>query len=293
MKKIGLYVNTEKDRDLLYTKKISEILLQYGFEVVISDETASKLQESTRGIKGGDILSNSDLIISLGGDGTFLRVARMTFGMNIPLLGVNLGSLGFLTEVDKNHIQNVMQSLAKGDYEIEKRMMLEVQIERDGETIAVDTALNDIVISRGALSKIVYLKTYINNDFVEMYPGDGLIVSSPTGSTAYSLSAGGPIVEPDTELMIMTPICPHILYTRSFIIESSRIVKTVIDQRNQNEAMVTVDGQAGYEVKGGDVVFVKKSQTKFSLVKCNTPNFFSILRNKIYYRGEVLHKDEI
>ncbi len=293
MKTIGLYVNTDKDPGCSYSKMITGILTGYGFKVIVSSKIASEFGTRIQGVVEGDILTGSDMIISLGGDGTFLRVARSVYSKNIPVLGVNLGSLGFLTDIDRENAPEALYSISKGDFSIEKRMMLSVQIMREGKLIAENVALNDAVISSGALSRTLYVKTYINDLFVDMFPGDGLIISSPTGSTAYSLSAGGPIVEPDTQLMIITPICPHILYTRSFIIEGSRVVKVVIDESNQHDAMVTIDGQIGYEVRRGDVVTVSRSQYEFNLVKCKAPDFFSILRNKIYFRGGGADKDEV
>jgi NAD+ kinase len=176
---------------------------------------------------------------------------------------------------------------------VEERMMLETSIIRDNKVIGRDTALNDIVISRGALSRILHVKTYINDVFVDMFPGDGLIVSSPTGSTAYSLSAGGPIVEPDIDLIIVSPICPHILYSRSFITAGDRKVKAVIDEAYSHKAMVTVDGQKGHEIRGGDIIEVKKSIHTIKLIRINPKNFYNILRSKIYFRGESLKNDEV
>jgi len=165
--------------------------------------------------------------------------------------------------------------------------MLETTIIRENKAIAKDIVLNDVVVSRGAISRIIHLKTYINDSFMDLYPGDGLIISTPTGSTAYSLSAGGPLVEPDVDLIIATPICPHLLYSRSFITTGDRVVKVVVDENYQYEAMVTVDGQVGYEVIGGDVIVTKKSQQRFPMIRLNNrSNFFDVLRGKIYDRGE-------
>lgn len=285
MKTVGLFTNIEKDPYFVYTKKVSGILHSFGFEVIIPQSITDILRTDIPGTKVGDILDGTDMIISLGGDGTFLKIARMVYEKSIPLLGVNLGNVGFLTDIDKENLYEAIKSIAVGEYRIESRMMLDMEIIRNEVVIASDTALNDIVVSRGALSRIVYTETYIDDVFVDMFPGDGLIVSSPTGSTAYSLSAGGPIAEPDNDLIIVTPICPHILYTRSFIVDSSKVVKTVLNRKNYHAAMVTVDGQTGYEAVCGDIILTKKSQFKLNLVKCKTPDFFSILRNKIYYRG--------
>ncbi|NTV90129.1 MAG: NAD(+)/NADH kinase, partial [Clostridiales bacterium] len=200
--------------------------------------------------------------------------------------GINLGNLGFLAEVDRNDIEEAVNRLINDNYSVEERMMLEVDIYRNGAKEVTEVALNDVVISRGAISRILHVKTLINDSYIDTFPGDGLIVSTPTGSTAYSLSAGGPIVEPGNDLMIITPICPHILYSRSFITAGSSEVKALLDEDFHHIAMVTIDGQEAYDIKGGDRVEVRKSRFTAKLVRINSRNFFNVLRAKIYNRGE-------
>ncbi len=294
MKKIGIIPNTDKDKNLLYTKKIIDVVYSKGGKINISNDIAKKL-----GISGYEkfdvkkVIDESDLVICLGGDGSFLKVSRKALGSSVPVLGINLGSLGFLAEGNKNDIETVIDRIMKDDYSVEDRMMLEVTVKKDNKIIYSDTALNDIVVSRGALSRIIHLKTYIDEKFVDDFPGDGLIISSPTGSTAYSLSAGGPIVEPDIDLIIVTPICPHILYSRSFIAKPNSTIKVLIDNDPDFDAMVTSDGQHGYPVTCENVIEIKKSEHTIKMDCLGRMNFFGILRNKIYYRGENLKKDEI
>jgi NAD+ kinase len=290
MKTISIITNKDKDFKYIHTKTLVESVLKRGGKVKICNEAASKMGIQGIGCSSQEVAEDTDAIISLGGDGTFLKVARSVYKSGVPILGINLGSLGFLTEVDRNKIEGAVDCLFAGEYSIEKRMMLEAFITRNGNVVARDLALNDIVISRGALSRILHVKTYINNSFVDSFPGDGLIVSSPTGSTAYSLSAGGPIVEPDLDIIIVTPICPHILYSRSFITSGDRLVKVVVDEIYEHNAMVTIDGQEGYEIRGGDIVQVKKAKHNINLIRINPRDFFNILRTKIYYRGEELKK---
>lgn len=240
-----------------------------------------------------DMIDSCDYLVCLGGDGTFLKAARKIYMKQIPIMGINLGNLGFLTEVEKNNIDTAVEQLLEGKYETEKRMMLEAVVVRKGKDTITDVALNDVVITRGAVSRVLHVKAYINDVFVDTFPGDGLIIASPTGSTAYSLSAGGPIVEPDTELMIMTPICPHILYSRPFITKSDSVVKAVIAEEFDYSAMVSLDGREGYELSNGDSVEVRKSGHSINLIRIGKLNFFNILRTKIYFRGESLKKDEI
>ncbi len=293
MKTIGILTNLEKDLELKHTKQLAECILAKGGKVRLLSGIAAKIGIGEPCENDDSVVDCSDLVISLGGDGTFLKSARSVYMKEIPILGINLGNLGFLTEIDKDDIPHAVEHIFRGDYTVEERMMLDVAIHSAGRDVIHDVALNDAVISRGAISRILHVKTYINGIFVDSFPSDGLIVSSPTGSTAYCLSAGGPIVEPDTDLIIITPICPHILYSRSFITKADSTVSAVVDEDYQHNAMVTIDGQEGYEIRGGDSVSVKRSRFSIKLVRINTRNFFNILRTKIYYRGESLRKDEI
>lgn len=303
VKAVGVIVNRDRDTELKYTLNLVESMCSAGIKVSLAADVAEEILADSLKLSGNEnllkvkneneVLKNIQMVICLGGDGTFLKVARKAYKKGVPILGINLGNLGFLTEVEKDDMQCVVEHLSAGNYQVEERMMLDTAIIRNGEIIETDTALNDIVISRGALSRIVHLKTYINDEFVDMFPGDGLIISSPTGSTAYSLSAGGPIVDPNIDLIIVSPICPHILYSRSIITADTGKVKTVVDEDPGHKVMVTVDGQKGYEVRGGDIIEVKKSSHRTRLVRIKPKNFYNILRKKIYFRGENLKRDEV
>lgn len=290
---IGIIANEEKDNDFKYTKILAEKITARGAKAILASDAGLQARYSCEGMDEDSVISGSDIVVCLGGDGTFLKCARKAYKYARPLLGINLGTLGFLTEVEKNDIENAVGCLIEGRFTIEHRMMLEMRIIQGENIIESDVALNDVVISRKSLSRILHLKMYINNNFIDTFPGDGLIISSPTGSTAYSLSAGGPIVEPDTELIIITPICPHILYSRSFITSGNRTVKVVVDEENQYDAMVTVDGQKGYEIKNGHIIEVVKSDMYIKIIRLNPHNFFNVLRKKIYNREEGLRRNEI
>ncbi|MDP4181403.1 MAG: NAD(+)/NADH kinase [Bacillota bacterium] len=292
MKTIGVIPNLDKDINYEFSKLVADKIIRLGGRVLMPKESAKHMECDVESLNEEEVYNNSEAVLSLGGDGTFLKVARNAYSANIPILGVNLGTLGFLTEIEKADIDCALENVINGKYTIEERMLLEAVIYSKSKLIARDIALNDVVISRGALSRILHLKTYINNVFADSYPGDGLIVSSPTGSTAYSFSAGGPIVEPDLDIIVVTPICPHILYSRSFITTGDRAVKVVVDEGYNHNAMVTVDGQNGYQVKGGYSIEVKKAPCSVKMIKIAQKNFFSILRSKIYMRGETF-KDEI
>lgn len=291
MRTIGFAINRDKDINLKYTRELIRCITDNGGEVRLPMDAADILGLNDKGFPEEEIFGGSDLIISLGGDGTFLQAARKAMPNNIPMLGVNLGTLGFLAEIDKNGIQDAIRKLFNNEYSIEERMLLETSV-INGEKTKKDFALNDIVISRGALSRIVHVKAYINDLFVDSFPGDGLIISTPTGSTAYSLSAGGPIVEPDVDLIILTPICPHILYSRPIITTGERIVKITVDD-NYGNAMMTVDGQKGYNLASGEVIEINRSERRLKIARVYSRNYFNVLHSKIYERGECFRRNEI
>ncbi|MCK9216739.1 MAG: NAD(+)/NADH kinase [Firmicutes bacterium] len=290
MMKIGIIPNLEKDINLELTKNITKWFIEKNVDVLLNYGTASKLGKSELAFKSDDIFSESDIIIVLGGDGTLLNIARQSAPYNVPLFGVNLGYLGFLTEVEENNLYPALEDLISGEYEIEKRMMLVATVEKDGIELEKSIALNDVGITKGPFSRIISLGIYINDSFVDLYSADGVIVSSPTGSTAYSLSAGGPIVSPDLEVLIITPICPHILHSRPLVISNKDIVQIEVCM-NDTEVMLTLDGQQGYKVKSGDIVTVGQSKYYTSLIKLKNRDFFQVLRQKMSERWSFNRKN--
>ena len=286
IRKFAIIANKDRDGDFVYTKTLMKSIIDRGGEIISPGSDGFVITENINSIENCDFFKNCDIAVCLGGDGTFLKAARTVYRYDKPMLGINLGSLGFLTEIEKHNIDNAVESIFAGKYCMEERIMLEVDIYMEGKSANSDIVINDVVLSRGAISRILHVKTYINDVFVDNFPGDGLIISSPTGSTAYTLSAGGPVVEPDTDLIIVTPICPHILYSRSFITSGDSVVKAIVDERFDHMAMVTVDGQNAYKLSGGDMIQVRRSDKKFKMISLKPKNFFNVLRNKIYYRGE-------
>jgi len=280
LSRIGIIPNLSKDNNLYLTESIVKWLLDNNQEVLINNGIALKLGKPELGSKNEDIYMNSDFIIVLGGDGTLLNIARQSACYDVPLFGINLGHLGFLTEVEAEEMFPALEKLIKGEYEIEKRMMLEATVETDNIEKERSVALNDIGITKGPFSRIIRLGIYINDNFVDLYSADGVVISSPTGSTAYSLSAGGPIVSPDVEVMIITPICPHILHSRSIVVSNNDEVKVEICNNN-TEVMLTIDGQQGYKLKAGDIVTVRQAKCYTNLIKLRDRNFFQVLRKKI------------
>lgn len=280
MSRIGIIPNLSKDNDLHLTESIAKWLLDNEQEVLLGNSIASRIGKPELGLKNEDIFMNSDFLIVLGGDGTLLNIARQSAYYNVPLFGINLGHLGFLTEVEAEEMFPALEKLIAREYEIEKRMMLEATVETDNIQLEKSVALNDIGITKGPFARIIRLGIYINDDFVDLYSADGVVISSPTGSTAYSLSAGGPIVSPEVKVMIITPICPHILHSRSIVVSNEDVVKIEVCQNN-TEVMLTVDGQQGYKLKAGDVVTIRQAQCHTSLVKLKDRSFFQVLRKKI------------
>ena len=221
-----------------------------------------------------------DLVVVLGGDGTLLKAARFYGDQGAPVLGVNLGGLGFLTEIAREEFPPLFEKILAGDFQTEPRMMLAAEIIRKGEARPSTPFLNDVVINKGALARIIDLETSINNQFLTSYRGDGLIVSTPTGSTAYNLAAGGPILHPALETIIITPICPFALTNRPIIVQDNVVIDIRLGSKAR-EVWLTFDGQVGYPLEGGDVIRVKKTADSLRLIKSPFKNYFEILRTKL------------
>jgi NAD+ kinase len=221
-----------------------------------------------------------DLVIVLGGDGTLLKAARLYGHQEAPVLGVNLGGLGFLTEISLDELRLLMDRILQGDYQVENRMVLTAGIFREGEVHPVIPFLNDVVINKGAVARIIDLETSIGGQFLTSYRGDGLIVATPTGSTAYNLSAGGPILHPALKTILLTPICPFTLTNRPIILQDDAVIDIRLGTK-ASEVWLTFDGQVGYPLNAGDLVRVQKTVKSIRLIKTPFKNYFEILRTKL------------
>ncbi len=224
-------------------------------------------------------------VVVLGGDGTLLGAARKVGKYGVPILGVNLGSLGFLTEIPLKRLYPAMEMLLKGELEVESRLMLEAKIEREQQDMGCFNVLNDVVINKGALARILDLDVHINDQFLTTFRADGLIVSTPTGSTAYNLSAGGPILYPTMSNLILTPICPFTLTNRPIILPDSDIVHISMMKESEEKVTLTVDGQVGFDLMYGDRVMIYKSEKRINLFKSPDQTYFEILRAKLMWGG--------
>lgn len=282
---IGIIANLEKDKKLEVTKRIIHWLREKQVNILYDEELSRELALTEASYCNEYLFKNSDIIIVLGGDGTLLNVARQVSCQEVPLFGINLGHLGFLTEAEVSDMYICLEKMLEGDYRIEKRMMLEAFVENDDELTQNFIALNDIVISKGNFARLLSYRIFINNNFVDFYSADGVIVSSPTGSTAYSLSAGGPIVAPEVEVLLVTPICPHTLHSRSLLVSHKDLVRIEVCKNSNTDVIMTVDGQNGIKIKPGDIVTVKQSKYYANLVKLNNRSFFDVLRAKMSERG--------
>ncbi|MGB9885888.1 MAG: NAD(+)/NADH kinase [Moorellales bacterium] len=281
MQTLGLVLNPTKDTVPQIAREMAEWLRRRGVKVALSPAHARLAGMEQWGVEEEELVRQVDCLVALGGDGTLLAAAQLAVTGDKPLLGVNLGHLGFLTEVELPDLFPGLERLLAGDYRLEERMLLKGEVWREGERGGSFCALNDLVVSRGAFSRLLELRTYVEEDFVATYPADGLIVSTPTGSTAYSLAAGGPIIVPSLEVILLTPICPHTFYARPLVIEADRQVRIRVETERA-EAMLTVDGQRGYPLRWGDEVRVTKAPRRLRLVKLGTRSFFQIMRQKLH-----------
>ncbi|HZJ56764.1 MAG TPA: NAD(+)/NADH kinase [Clostridia bacterium] len=279
MKTIGLIANLSKDPCGAKTREIVEIAHSQNMKVQVIPEVydAIKRGEPT---SETELFSSSDIIISLGGDGTLLQAACKAALCDKPVMGINTGNLGFLTNEDFSHADRALKSLKKGHYSIDKRMMLEGTIRREGKSGTPFFAFNDVGIMKALVSRIIRLKASVNNHEINSYSGDGLLISSPTGSTAYSLSAGGPIVDPSLECLLLTPICPHSLNARSIIINYSDIIEVEIMSPDR-DITLTADGQAVTTLVRGDRILVRKADIYVKLLRTRGQNFFDLVHEKI------------
>lgn len=281
MKNFHIITNEIKDKKLTVTGKLRQIIQEKGgtSQVFLFEENGG-----VKCLTEDAFLKDADCAIVLGGDGTLLRVTRETSKKKIPVLGVNLGTLGFLAEVEINRMDEAITKLMAGEYLTEERMMLEGNILRDGNSKGISTALNDITITRCGSLQIIRFSIYVDHKFLCSMSADGVILSTPTGSTGYNMSAGGPIAEPGAQLLILTPICAHTLNSRSIILRSDDVVEIVMDRgSNGSELMVeaSFDGNETVSMVTGDTLRICKSESTTTIVKLNERSFLEALHRKM------------
>jgi NAD+ kinase len=282
IKKIGVVGNASKGHVVESIARLSEWAKGKGLAVLPEKEAAGKL--GARGYHGDELGTLADLVVTMGGDGTLLQAARLMRKSDVPILGVNMGTFGYLTVINLNEMFDALEAVLAGDYRTEQRMMLDVAVHDErGENFEC-TVLNDVVINRGNYSRMVDLETVVDGEYLTTYRADGLIISTPTGSTAYSLSAGGPIVFPVLNTIILNPICPHTLTNRPVILPETAVLKVVLWTREAG-AILSCDGQVTYNLKPGDAISVCKSDCVTNLIVSPRRDYLQILRSKLGWGG--------
>lgn len=280
LKIVGLFPNWRKENLLKTSQDLVQWFEDNNYTVLLSKNAAEFLNMPQRSQTWDYLCQKIDIAVSLGGDGTLLNVARHMAPCSIPILGINMGHLGFLTEIELSDLYSDLEGLKGKDYFIDTRMMLEAEVLRDGKSLKKLLALNDVVVTKGPFARLIRLKTYANDAYIDTYPADGLIISTPTGSTAYSLSAGGPIINPNMELLLLTPICPHTLQSRSIVLSKDDIIKVKV-MADHPEVMLTVDGQQGFELLPGDEIYIKRSSYLTKLIRLKQRSFYDLMRKKL------------
>ncbi len=255
-------------------------LEQRGIEVLLDRESAGCLAGAARALPREEIPGRADLLIVLGGDGTLLAAARLLALKDVPILGVNLGGLGFLTSVTREEMYPVLEQMLSGNYATSDRMMLEARITRGGAAIQQQMALNDAVVNQAALARLMDFDVSVDGEFVGHYRADGIIIATPTGSTAYSLAAGGPVVHPGVQAFVITPICPHMLTNRPLVLPDASRVEIEFTA-GEEPLHLTLDGQIGFSLKAGDHITVCRAARPARLVMPPAKTYFEVLRNKL------------
>ena len=280
MKRIGIIPNSGKDIGLKNTKRVIEYLSGKADIYMIKDY--STLGQQVHYVDMEDFYQRIDTAIVLGGDGTIIQIATNCAKHNISVLGINLGTIGFMTEVEIDNINESLEKMLNDDYKIEKRMLLKSEIFKNGVLQSVQHALNDVVISKTIGEKLIGIELYTNGELVNKYTADGLIIATPTGSTGYSISAGGPVVDPIMQLYIATPICAHMLSVRSAILSADKEIEIRLNSRaTDNDALVTSDGDVQGYVCDKDKIRITKSKYTFNLIKTGTQSFYDTLLSKL------------
>lgn len=283
MKRVILCPNPYRDKGLAAAKEADAILRSVGLETVYCLPFKPEGGEGQFGVSFKPLaqeLRYSDLVVAFGGDGTILHLARTASLRGVPLLGVNLGSLGFMSELEVGEMP-LLKYLAQGRYKREKRMMLDVSVLREGRTVYNSIALNDAVVTKGAMARVVRLQVSAGEEQLGIFSGDGIVVATPTGSTGYSLSAGGPVVEPTAQNFVISPICAHSVFTKSFVLSAAGTVSVAPAEANRKQVYLSVDGGKAFALREGDRVRICRSRYETELVHLTDKSIYQILRMKM------------
>lgn len=283
MKRVILSPNPYRDKNFQTLREAVKILKDAGLEVRIclpfDVDSTYELPGDLHFSRLAKELPNADLVICFGGDGTILHMAKSATRFDIPILGVNIGTMGFMAELESTELQ-MLSKLATDEYTIDPRMLLDVTVQRDRDILFHDICMNDVVITKGAVARIIHLDVRCDHVEVMEFGGDGLIVATPTGSTAYNLSAGGPIVEPDAHNILLTPICAHDMVSRSIITSDKREIAVELTRNARRNAFLSVDGGKAFKMNMGDVATVRKSQKETKLIRLKNRSFYDVVNAK-------------
>ncbi len=285
IRRVGVLVKPHQPDALKTICRLLEWLSERQIALVVGPKVGRAEVERETGcnveqLNHDEMAASVDMVVVLGGDGTMIAAARMLGDREVPVLGINYGSLGYLTEYRVEEMLPALESVLAGKYSLDRRMMLVTEVFRGDEKITHDRVLNDVVISKSALARIIEIETLIDGQFVNRFRADGLIVSTPTGSTAYNLSAGGPIIFPSMDALVITPICPHTLSNRPLLVPDAVEVEMIL-KTEKEEVALTLDGQIGVPLAYDDRVRVRKSRTAFNLIQTDARNYFEVLRGKL------------
>ena len=285
IKRIGIVLKPHQHDALKTICDLTLWLSERAIEVVGSPDIERERVEhqtgcAVREVPTDKLAASVDLILVLGGDGTMIATARMIEDLEVPVLGINYGGLGYLTEFRIEELYSALGSILDGNYRLDKRVMLRTLHQRGDEVINRNRVLNDVVINKSALARIIEIDVYLNDQFVNSFRADGLIVSTPTGSTAYNLSAGGPVIFPSMNAIVITPICPFTLSNRPIVVPDDAVIELRL-KTDQEDVALTLDGQVGIPLKIGDRVVIQKSRTTFNLIQPSNRNYFDVLRDKL------------
>lgn len=276
IRKVLIIANLHKDEAEILIDEIREYMDERGIETEVFGFHGKPEVPS---------IEDVDFVFSLGGDGTVLFSSRVLESRGIPILAVNLGAFGFITEITKDEWQSAFEKYISGEMGLSRRIMVKVMVERNGKRIATLRGLNDAVISSNGISKIVKLNLYLNKTSLGQYRADGIILSTPTGSTAYSLAAGGPILDPEIETFVLNPICPFTLSNRPIVISGNDVVFVNVEKDQRVDMLLSIDGQEVIPLQRGDNVIFEKSHSKTLLVRSDKRNFYEVLRSKLNWSG--------
>ncbi len=280
MKRIGIVAKTDHEQARSTVVDLLKWCAAKGVVPILDKEAAALCPDAgVAALRKPDLPGQVDLLLVLGGDGTLLSVARVVGDLGVPILGVNLGGLGFLTALTVDELFPALEALLREELVVEERMMLAASVSRQGERLSEYVALNDMVITKSAMSRIVRLEVAVDQEFATGYRADGLIISTPTGSTAYCLSAGGPIVFPTMDAMVLTPICSHTLTNRPIVLPASQRIEVTL--LTDQDVMLTADGQVGFALKQWDTVEIHRAAARIRLLRPPQKDFFSVLRTKL------------